>query len=109
MASRRDRREREEVERKAQAAREAVSWVQGRLNVLEFLILFFALILALLGGALVAWLIGSLVDVSFRWLWAGASLLLFILPGGFVYFREFRTGSRPVGKNSETESKESDG
>lgn len=110
MTSRRDRRrEREEVERKAQAAREAVGWVQGRLNVLEYLILFFALILSLLGGALVAWLVAPLVGVSFRWIWAGGALLLFILPGGFVYFREYRTGSRPVGKDSETESKEPHG
>ena len=35
--------ERAEVEKKAAAAREAMSWVQGRLNVLEYIILFFAL------------------------------------------------------------------
>ena len=109
MGSKRRRREREEVERKAQAARDAVTWVQGRLNVLEYLILFFALVVALGGGALVAWLAGPLIDLPFRWTWAGASLLLFILPGGFVYFREFRTGSHKAGRNTETESKEPNG
>jgi len=82
----------------AEAARQALSWVVGRLNVLEFLILFLALILALLGGALVAWLLSPFLPLSFRWFWAVASLLLFILPGGFVYLREFREkGSSPQG------------
>lgn len=105
MASKRERRERREVEQKAEAAREAVDWVRGRLDVLEYLILFFALVLALLGGALVAWLVAPLVGASFRLVWAGAALLLFVLPGGFVYFREFRTRSRPVREDSETELK----
>lgn len=78
------------------AAREAVQWIVGRLNVLEYLILFFALVLALAGGALVAWALHSALSLSFRWIWALSSLVLFILPGGFVYLREFRkTGSIP--------------
>lgn len=77
-------------------ARAAVRWIVGRLNVLEYLILFFALVLALAGGALVAWVVHSAIGLSFRWTWALASLLLFILPGGFVYLREFRgKGSIP--------------
>ena len=80
----------EAVGQKGEAAREALNWVVGRLNVLEFLILFLALVLALLGGALVAWLLGPALPISFRWLWAVVSLLLFILPGGWVYLREFR-------------------
>jgi hypothetical protein len=79
-----------EVEEKAEAARDALTWVLRRLDVLEYLILFLALALALAGGALVAWMLAPFLDLSFRLIWAAASLLLFILPGGFVYLREFR-------------------
>ena len=67
-----------------------MAWVLRRLDVLEYLILFFALVLALIGGALVAWILGSALDLPFRATWGIASILLFILPGGFVYLREFR-------------------
>ena len=73
-----------------EARREALSWVLRRLNVLEFLILFLAVGLALLGGALVGWVLSSSLGLSFRWSWVVGSLFLFILPGGFVYLREFR-------------------
>ncbi|MFW5905174.1 MAG: hypothetical protein ACOC8K_04365 [Gemmatimonadota bacterium] len=59
-----------------------------RLNVLEYVILGLAALLALLGGALVAWLLGETLDVPFRWGWALASVLLFVVPGGIVYARE---------------------
>ncbi len=90
----------------AKAAKEAVSWILGRLAVLETLILFLAMVLALLGGALVAWILGAVVPVSFRWLWAGASLLLFILPGGFVYLRELRSRGGLPNPDEKTEPKE---
>ncbi len=61
-----------------------------RLNILEYIILFLALALALLGGALVAWVVSSATDLSFRWVWTCASFLLFVVPGGFVYLRERR-------------------
>jgi hypothetical protein len=93
----------------AQAARDALRWVLGRLTVLEYLILFLAMLLALLGGALVAWVLDAVVSISFRWLWAGASLLLFILPGGFVYLREFRKGRKPTERNATTEPEEHHG
>jgi hypothetical protein len=92
-----------------QAAREALDWIRGRLTVLEYLILFLAMILALLGGALVAWILDAVVPLSFRWLWAGAALLLFILPGGFVYLREFRNRGRVPGPDAEPEPKEPNG
>jgi hypothetical protein len=103
------KRERAETERKAREAREAVSWVQGRLDVLEYLILFFALILALLGGALVAWVLGSVVPWSFRSIWALTSLILFVLPGGFVYLREFRKRGVTPDPDPESNSKEPHG
>ncbi|MDX1566381.1 MAG: hypothetical protein R3223_01190 [Longimicrobiales bacterium] len=67
-----------------------------RLNVLEYVILGFAAALALLGGALVAWLLGETLDIPFRWGWALASLLLFLVPGAIVYAREnLSTGPEP--------------
>jgi hypothetical protein len=88
---------------KAEAAREAVSWILGRLDVLEYLVLFLAMVMALLGGALVAWILAPVVPLSFRWTWALASVLAFILPGGFVYLREFR--ARGTSPSSDRESK----
>jgi hypothetical protein len=75
-----------------EAAREVAARAIRRLNILEYVILFFALALALLGGALVAWVVSSATDLSFRWTWAAASLLLFVLPGALVYLRERRRG-----------------
>lgn len=91
----------------AQASREALTWVLHRLNVLEYLILFLSAILALIGGALVAWVLNSSAGLSFRWSWAIGSLLLFILPGGFVYLREFRGGetASPGGPKSKSKPK----
>jgi hypothetical protein len=75
-----------------EAAREVTARALRRLNILEYVILFFALVLALLGGAMVAWVVTSSTDLPFRWTWAGASLLLFVLPGALVYLRERRKG-----------------
>jgi len=69
-----------------------------RLNVLEYVILGLAALLALLGGALVGWLLNETLDIPFRLGWALASLLLFIVPGAIVYAREnLSTGPRPGG------------
>jgi hypothetical protein len=73
-----------------EAARKVTERALRRLNILEYVILLMALILALLGGAVVAWVVSSSTDLSFRWTWTGASFLLFVLPGGFVYLRERR-------------------
>jgi uncharacterized membrane protein len=101
--------EKAEMERKAREGREAVAWVLRRLDVLEYLILFLALILALVGGLLVAWVLGSALDLPFRATWGVASILLFILPGGFVYLREFRKrGDLPPPK-AKSEPKEPNG
>lgn len=73
-----------------EAARRVTRRAIRRLDVLEYIILLIALGLALLGGALVAWVLSSGTDLSFRWVWAVTSLLLFVVPGGFVYLRERR-------------------
>ena len=92
---------------KALEAQKALDWVVGRLTVLEYLILFFAMVLALLGGALVAWVLLPVRPISFRWSWAALSLLLFILPGGLVYLRESRKKGTDsdIGSNSKPKEK----
>jgi uncharacterized membrane protein len=59
-----------------------------RLNVLEYLILGVAMALALLAGALAAWLVGSITGAPFRLTWALSSLLFFAVPGWIVLKRE---------------------
>ena len=95
-----------EAEEKAEEGRKAVAWITNRLTVLEYLILFFAMVLALLGGALVTWLLRPILPLSFRWSWAVISLLLFILPGGFVYLRESRKKGRDLEEDSKSKPKE---
>ncbi len=70
--------------------REAMERAIRRLNVLEYVILGFTALLAILGGALVAWLLSSTLEVPFRLSWFVASLLLFVVPGAVVYGRERR-------------------
>ena len=86
--------EAERREKEARITREVAGRAVWRLNLLEYFILFAALVLALAGGALVAWVLGATMDLPFRISWAAASLLLFILPGGGVYLRELRREKR---------------
>ncbi len=65
-----------------------------RLNVLEYVILGVAMALALLAGALAAWMVESLTGAPFRPTWAISSLLFFTVPGWVVLRRERRSGSR---------------
>ena len=59
-----------------------------RLNVLEFVILGSAMALALIAGALLAWVLQSTIGASFRLVWGVASLLFFVVPGILVHRRE---------------------
>ncbi len=60
----------------------------GRLNVLEYVILGVAVVLALLAGALAAWLVENVAGAPFRLTWALSSLLFFVVPGWLVFRRE---------------------
>lgn len=77
-------------EKEARAFKEVTSRAIRRLDLLEYLILLTALGLALGGGALVAWIFHSWLGFPFRLGWVVGSLLLFVVPGGFVYLREIR-------------------
>ena len=59
-----------------------------RLNVLEYVILGVAVVLALLAGALAAWLVENVAGAPFRLTWALSSLLFFAVPGWVVLRRE---------------------
>jgi hypothetical protein len=54
-------------------------------------------------------MLNSALSLSFRWIWAISSLLLFILPGGFVYLREFRKRPASSDLNAQQRPKEPNG
>jgi len=61
-----------------------------RLNLFEYLLMAGAAILALLGGAVVAWMLLMGLGIPFRISWFVSSLLLFVLPGAIVLARAAR-------------------
>ena len=65
-----------------------------RLNALEYVILGVAMALALLAGALAAWMVENMIGIPFRPTWGVSSLLFFIVPGWIVLRRERRSGFR---------------
>ena len=79
-----------------------------RLNVLEWVILGGAGLVAVLGGALVSWLIAAQLKVSFRSTWIVVSILLFAVPGLVVILRAGRDGSKST-VISKLKIKEKDG
>ena len=79
-----------------------------RLNVLEWVILGGAGLIAVLGGALVSWLIAAQLKVSFRLTWIGLSMLLLAVPGLIVILRSGRGESTSTGI-SKLKTKEIDG
>ncbi|HIA72941.1 MAG TPA: hypothetical protein EYO20_04130 [Gemmatimonadetes bacterium] len=68
-------------------AREVAARAILRLNLLEWVILGGAGLIAILGGWLVSWLIAPQLKVSFRSTWMGLSMLLFAVPGLIAIFR----------------------
>jgi uncharacterized membrane protein len=72
-----------------------------RLNALEYFILAIAMALALVAGALAAWLVETLMGAPFRVSWAVASLLFFVVPGAIALRRERRT--ERVGESAEND------
>jgi uncharacterized membrane protein len=71
--------------------RQVIDRAIRRLNALEYLILAAALILAVAGGALVAFLIAASVGVPFGMTWVLSAIFLFAFPALFVLRRETRT------------------
>ena len=88
--------------------REVAARAIRRLNVLEWVILGGAGLIAVLGGALVSWLIAAQLKVSFRLTWIGLSMLLLAVPGLIVILRSGRSGSTST-VISKLKTKEKDG
>ena len=109
MGRKAERRRARARKEEAAVARRATRRALWRLDVLEYLILFLALILALLGGVMVAWVLSTAASFPFRPTWAVASLLLFIVPGGSVYLRELRRGRKTLGSDVKSEPKDPNG
>jgi len=77
----------------ARLTHEVASRAIKRLDILEWVILVGAVVLSLVGGALVAALLSTSVDLSFRPTWAVASLTLFGVPG-IIAVRRIRRDER---------------
>ncbi len=80
---------RREAHPKTRRMMEIAIW---RLNVLEYVILGVAMALALLAGALAAWMVVDVTGAPFRLTWALSSLVFFVGPG-WVALRTARTSS----------------
>lgn len=75
--------ERETARRAGEVARRAIR----RLDILEWVTFLAAVVVAVVGGAAVAWLLAQPGGTAFRITWAAASVLLFVVPGGIVVLR----------------------
>ena len=85
--------ERARIEREAQAAHEVAVRAIRRLDILEWVILAGAMLLAIGGGAAVAWLIAPTLAFGFRPIWTVMSVLLFVVPG-VIAIRRMRKDER---------------
>ena len=81
--------EREAAERAAEVTRRAIR----RLDVLEWLGYAVAAIVAILGGAVVAWMVAEPAGWDFRTTWIGSAFVLLVVPGVIV-FRNMRQSER---------------
>lgn len=77
-----------------QGTREEMERAIRRLDRLEWVILAFAVGVALLGGGAVAWVVSAGTELPFRATWAVLSVLLLAVPGILVFARERRRPDR---------------
>jgi len=90
----------------ARRAHEVTRRAIRRLDILEWVIFAAGAGLATAGGALVAWMASGLWGWGFRSVWIGASLLLFVVPGGIAVAkikREERAAARRLAELLEGE------
>jgi uncharacterized membrane protein len=85
--------------RDAELAREVARRAIRRLDILESVMIAGGAVLALVGGAGIAWLLAALDGFAFGPTWVVASLILFVVPGAvaiFIIRRDQREASRRV-------------
>jgi hypothetical protein len=87
--------------------REVATRAVRRLEFVEWALLAGAVALALGGGAVAAALLASALGVSFRLLWASASVVMLVVPGGLA-LRKARQEERGVRTSTLNETEEAD-
>lgn len=92
----------------ARLTREIASRAVRRLDILEWVILAGAVVLSLVGGALVALLLETSVGLSLRPTWVVASLLLFGVPG-VIAMKRMRKDEREMREKIRKLTEKNDG
>lgn len=105
--------EADERGRTSAAEREAARMAQvvtrraiKRLDILEWVILFAGVGLAMFGGAVVAWIFAGMAGWDFRTTWIGASIVLFVVPGGIAVIKIRREEREAALRQAETRNEE---
>ena len=86
--------------------REEVERAIRRLSVFEYVILAASFALALGGGGLAAYLLSAGTSLPFRLTWAVVSMGLLIIPGFFVFGRDYLERCREQDRSPPEESHE---
>ena len=94
--------------RAAEATHKVAVRAIRRLDVLGWIILGSAMVLATVGGAGVAWLIEPMTGFGFRPTWTVTSLFLFVVPGVIALTR-MRTAERRAHSDTVHTKPENDG
>lgn len=95
-------------EEEARLAREVAARAIRRLDLLEWVMLGMVAVLALGGGAVIAWLLQAMVGTPFRPTWIVASVLLFAVPGA-ISLKRLRSDERETRERVQELIKKSDG
>lgn len=77
-----------------------------RLDILEWVILFAGVGLAMLGGAVVAWIFAGMAGWDLRTTWIGASIVLFVVPGAVAVIKIRREEREDALRLAETRNEE---
>ena len=97
-------------EEEARVIREVAARAIRRLDLLEWVLFIGSALLAIGGGALVAWVLSASAELEFRPTWIVASIVLFVVPGliALLHARreEHRRARRSDHLRRETEERE---
>ena len=102
------RRARDRKEEEARLARDVAARAIRRLDLLEWVMLGVVGVLALGGGAVIAWLLQAMVGTPFRPTWMVASVLLFAVPGA-IALKRLRAEERETRERVQERIKKSHG